>query len=253
MSSNLAGTFQFQCPDGALLRGVLSDPHGGGPIGVFLHGFRSDVRGRKAQAVWDHARARGYPWLSLDLRGHGLSDGRIADLRISVLRQDVEAVLAGFRPRPVLLVGSSLGGWLAGLVAQSCPTQVGGLVLIAPAFNFIQQSFAGLPPTELKRWEQEGTRRFADPYSEESYTLDYALLADAHAQALRPPLTLACPVGVVHGTRDEVVPPSQSARFIEGLSAPVKDLVWVPDGDHRLHSGVGPVLELIDRYWQRLA
>lgn len=253
MSSKVAETFQFHCPDGTVLRGVFSDPGAKGPVGIFLHGFRSTWSGRKGQAVWAHAHTQGYSWLSFDLRGHGSSDGDLADLRISVLRQDLEAILAWLHPRPVLLVGSSLGGWLAALVARRCPVQVGGLVLIAPAFNFLQQIFATLPEAELAHWARTGSRHFADPYSDQSYLLGYDLLADAEREALHPPLALSCPVAIVHGTEDEVVPARQSEDFMAGLSAPRKDLIWIPDGDHRLHEGIAPVLQQIDRYWTPLA
>jgi pimeloyl-ACP methyl ester carboxylesterase len=129
--------------------------------GVFLHGFRSDCDGSKAIALAQHAEHRGYSWVRFDLSGHGRSDGDFTTFTITDAVRDVLAVLEALAPRPVVLVGSSLGGWLSVLAAQHAPQQVRAMLLIAPAFNFVQNFLAALPAEELRRWARQGIRRFS--------------------------------------------------------------------------------------------
>lgn len=249
MSSAGSHVFSLNRDDGVVLRGRIDDPHGQGPIGIFLHGFRSHSNGRKGCALADHAHHHGRAWLAFDLRGHGRSDGSPASLRVSALCADLDAVLARLAPRPVLLAGSSLGGWLAVLAAGRHPDQVRALLLVAPAFNFIQKYFGALPPDELDRWRRRGTRRFNDQYSGDSYLLDYEMVEDAaRHDVFGGRISLSCPVVVVHGDHDEVVPLAQSRRFVDEI-APAGELVAVAGGDHRLATGVPQLLAATDRLW----
>ncbi|HET9122133.1 MAG TPA: alpha/beta fold hydrolase [Acidiferrobacteraceae bacterium] len=234
------------------LRGRFEDR--GGPVGVFLHGFRSDSRGFKASAFRNWAEERQRSWLSFDLRGHGLSDGAFASLRLTTLLADVEAVLEWLAPRPVVLVGSSLGGWLSVLAARRRPEQVAGQLLIAPAFNFIQQYFGRLPEPLLAWWRAVGTHCFPDPYGGPGYALEYALLEDAERHdAWQPAPCFHGPVAIVHGTADEAVPFAQSEAYCAALTAPAKRLVPVPGGDHRLAGGLEALQDSLDWVWDRRA
>ena len=244
--------FELVRPPDLHLRGRFEDV--GGPVAVFLHGFRSDSRGLKASTLRLRAREQGRSWLALDLRGHGFSDGTFSALRISTLLADVEAVLDWLAPRPVVLVGSSLGGWLAVLAARSRPQQVLGQLLIAPAFNFIQQDFGRLPESLLVQWRAQGLRSFPGRYGGPSYSLEYALLDDARrCDAWQPLLPFGGPVAIVHGTADEFVPFAQSEAFLLALSAPQKRLAPVAGGDHRLGSGLEVLRENLDWVWEHLS
>lgn len=250
MSSVVSQPYALTLDDGVVLRGRLHDAGEKGPIGLFLHGFRSNIEGRKASSLAAHAALCGRPWLAFDLRGHGSSGGdHPAALKLSTLLTDLDAALARLKPRPVMLVGSSLGGWLAVRVAQRHPEQVRALLLVAPAFNFIQQYFGTLPEAEQQHWARTGTHRFDDPYSGESYVLDHTVLTDAYRHDVFAERgTLLCPMIVVHGDRDEQVPLAQSRRFVDQV-APHAELIVVTGGDHRLALGIPQLLQAFDRLW----
>lgn len=244
--------YEWISPDGTRLYGSGDTVSASGPIALFVHGFRSDHQGLKARHLADCARSCGWPWLGFDLRGHGRSEGRPEDLYISHLFADLRTVLADLAPRPVILIGSSLGGWLAVLAAQALPGQVKGLLLIAPAFNFIQQRFGTLPPETLNEWRRDGGMAFRDPYAEGEYRLDFGILQDAEDHnVFRTPLVLSCPVTVIHGRRDEAVPPAQTERFLECLTAPRQNAVWVEAGDHRLHDGLDALCQQFRQLWHQ--
>ena len=131
--------------DGAALawRGVP----GAGPPLVWLGGFHSDMTGTKARALADWAAARGRGCLRFDYFGHGESEGDFANGTISRWRADALAMIDGLTEGPVVLVGSSMGGWLACLAALARPERVAGLVLIAPAADFTDRLLGpSLPP-----------------------------------------------------------------------------------------------------------
>lgn len=220
----------------------------GGVLGSFVHGFRSDAGGTKSLAFADHARRRGYAWLRADLRGHGRSDGSFGDFRLSALLEDLLAFLDRFPGRPTALIGSSMGGWLATLAAERRP-QVRALVLLAPAFNFIQDQLGRLPEAELAAWRKCGRRRFAEE-SGAAYELDYAVLEDALPyDCLHRGVSLSCPVHILHGVRDEVVPVAVSRAFARTCRAPQFTLTEIPEGDHRLHAALPLACTALDGLW----
>lgn len=220
----------------------------GGALGLFVHGFRSDASGTKSLAFAEHARRRGYSWLRGDLRGHGHSEGGPEGFRLSALLDDLLVFLDRFPGRPAVLIGSSMGGWLATLAAER-RFQVRGLILLAPAFNFIQDQVGRLPEAELAAWQRDGRRRFVSD-SGEAYELDYAALQDAQAfDCLHRAVSLSCPVRILHSVQDEVVPVSVSRAFARACRAPAFELTEIPDGDHRLHAALPQVCAALDGLW----
>jgi len=120
---------------------------GRGPTVVWLGGFKSDMAGTKAQALADWARASGRAYLRFDYFGHGISDGEFREGTISRWRADALAVLDHLVEGRAVLVGSSMGGWLACLVAMAAPARIAALVLVAPAADFTEKLMRpGLPP-----------------------------------------------------------------------------------------------------------
>lgn len=237
----------------ARLAGYAHDT-GTGPVGIFVHGFRSDCRGEKATALAEHAILRGYSWVRFDLAGHGQSSGQFATARLSDWLADLRALADHYAPRPLVLVGSSLGAWLAVLLARESPA-VGGLVLLAPAFNFLQRGYAALPPERQVRWRDEGRLTLPDPYGAPgaTYELEYGLVEDAvRHDVLSAPVSVSCPVAIIHGRDDELVPVAISETFFRELRAPHKELVVVPAGDHRLTGAATQILSAVDRVWSRL-
>ena len=218
-----------------------------GPVGIFVHGFRSHADGDKSRALAAHAERRGYAWVRVDLSGHGASDGDFCAFRISALRDDLLAVMAEVS-RPAVLVGSSMGAWLSVLATLARPAQVNGLVLIAPGFDFLATIFSNLSAEEQTRWQRRGCHRFQSPWEPLPYALPFEAVADARAlEVLEHPLELPCPVRIVHGRRDEVVPLRVSERFLNLTAAPAKALEIVEDGDHRLHTGLSAICQAVDK------
>lgn len=223
---------------------------GPGPLGVFVHGFRSDCNGSKSLALAQHAIACGYSWLRFDLSGHGASDGDFRRFRLSAMLEDLLAVLDHVAERKLLLVGSSMGAWLSVLAAERRPQQVRGLVLLAAGFNFIQNALADVSHDEAARWARRGERRFEDRYGGDAYTLEHAVLADAAPfDVLGVPRELACPVVLLHGDQDEVVPAAVSQAFLQTVIAPEKRLQIIPGGDHRLNAAVPIIRGAVDELW----
>lgn len=234
---------------GGALRGYLRDP-GSARLGIFIHGFRSDCHGTKAMALARHAARRDYAWLRFDLSGHGESDGDFGDFRLSLMLADLEAVLERFAEREVILIGSSMGAWLSVLAAQRRPAQLAGLLLLAPGFNFIQSYFGGLPPEVLHAWRETGWRDFPSRYGDTPFPLHFDTLADAAPfDVLSSPQHLACPVCIIHGEQDEVVPVAVSQAFMRQLHAPHQELRLVADGNHRLAGATPLICETLDRLW----
>ena len=154
--------FTVETAPGHRVRGHFSD-FNSDPVGIFLHGFRSDCAGSKAIAFAQHAQKRDYSWVRFDLSGHGHSDGDFTSFTIADALRDVVAVIDALAPRPVVLVGSSLGGWLSVLAAQHLPRRIHAMLLIAPAFNFVQNFLADLPTQELRKWERTLTSKRVTP------------------------------------------------------------------------------------------
>ena len=244
--------FRFDA-DGVEIAGYMRDK-GTGPVGIFVHGFRSDCRGQKAAVLADHAAACGYSWVRFDLAGHGESGGRFADERLTSWLHNLRVLAARYGPRPLVLVGSSLGAWLAVLLARE-RSAVGGLVLLAPAFNFLQRGYAAMSTSDQQRWRREGRIALPDPYGPPgaTYELAYELVADAaRHDVLSAPLSLSCPVTIIHGSDDELVPVAIGEQFYQQLSAPHKELVVVPAGDHRLTAALPEITSAVDRVFARL-
>ncbi len=221
------------------------------PVGVFLHGFRSDCDGSKAVALAQHAEQRGYSWVRFDLSGHGRSDGDFTAFTITDALRDTLAVLKALAPRPVILVGSSLGGWLSVLAAQRAPQQVQAMLLIAPAFNFVQNFLADLAAGDLHHWQQNGVRRFADPYQATTYSLGYEVVHGVHRyDVLSEPVRLHCPLTIFHGDQDEILPLTNTMRFADRAQVPALRVEVVAGGDHRLTSAIPRICAELDRIWE---
>jgi len=238
-----------------MLAGIAADT-GTGPVGLFLHGFRSNSRGDKALALAAHARQRNYSWARFDLAAHGESSGQFSDQKLSGWLTDAVCVARRYAPRPLILVGSSLGAWLAVLMAAQVDLHVAGLVLLAPAFNFLQRRYETLPAVTQALWQTQGYLTVPDPYEGDpaaSYRLSYDLLADAKRyDVLSSPVTLPCPLIILHGAQDDLVPLFVSEQFLAHVVAPEHELLVIPRGDHRLNGAIPEILMAVDRLWKQV-
>ena len=203
-----------------------------GPTLVFLPGYKSDMAGGKACAVFDWARAEGRACLLLDYSGCGLSDGDFADGTLSRWREEVLALIAAHCPGPVTLIGSSMGGWLMLLVALAIPAQVHALVGIAAAPDFTDWGTSAEQQAELAA----GRAVFEDnPYGPEPTPTHPGFWADGQAQRLLGgEIALTCPVRLLHGQRDADVPWDLSLQLAERLRSADVQVTLIKDGDHRL-------------------
>jgi pimeloyl-ACP methyl ester carboxylesterase len=206
---------------------------GNGPTIVFLPGYMSDMAGGKATAVMADAAARGQACLLLDYSGCGLSEGRFADQTLTDWRDDVLDLIAAKVAGPVLLVGSSMGGWLMLLVALALPAdRVAGLVGIAAAPDFTDWGFSDAQKAVI---QTEGALLEETPYSDQPYVTTKALWESGEAnRLLGSTIALSCPVRLLHGQADTDVPWDISMRLAAALASDDVHVTLIKDGDHRL-------------------
>ena len=221
---------------------------GAGPTIIFLPGYMSDMAGGKATALFDWAAAEGQACLLLDYAGCGLSDGLFADQTLLDWRGDVLDLIDAKVEGPVILVGSSMGGWLMllaarELVARDGPTRVAGLVGIAAAPDFTRWGFS---PEEKAIILAEGALIEETPYGDQPYVTTRAFFQSGEANLLLDSeIPLSCPVRLLHGQEDGDVPPDISLRLAAALASDDVQVTLVKGGDHRL-SRDGDIALLID-------
>ncbi len=205
---------------------------GAGPTLIWLGGFASEMVGTKASALADWAGGAGRDLLRFDYFGHGELDGDFAAGTISRWRGDALAMIDELTTGPLVLVGSSMGGWIASLVAIARPERVASLALIAPAIDFTETLMRPrLPPEALAALEREGVWRGqqgAGPISR-------ALLEDGGRWSLLPgPVPIAAPTRILQGGEDDAVPWRHALEFAQALRGRDVAFTLVKDGDHRL-------------------
>ena len=203
---------------------------------VFCGGFRSDMTGTKALFLDDFCRRRRQPFVRFDYAGHGQSDGRFEDGTIGGWLEDTLAVIDGATEGPLVLVGSSMGGWIATLAALARPDRVVGLVGIAAAADFTEELiWDRLDPGTRDRLRAEGVIYRPSDYAEAPDPIALALIEEGRRHLiLGRPIDLAIPVRLIHGMADADVPWRQSLRLAERIAGPDVRLTLVKDGDHRL-------------------
>jgi len=214
---------------------------GKGPPVVWLCGFRSDMRGTKVVALDEWARAKGRSFVRFDYSGHGESGGVFEECTISRWLEDTLAVLDRYVPERPILVGSSMGGWLAllatRLLRQSRPERAPlGLVLIAPAVDFTERLMWERFPEEIRQVvEREGVYHRPSAYSDMPYPITRALIEDGRKHLLLgAPIATDCPVHVLQGMQDPDVPWPHAMELVEHLPGDCVSMTLIKDGDHRL-------------------
>lgn len=210
---------------------------GRGPGVVFLHGFRSDMEGGKALALEAMCRSRGRAFLRFDLFGHGRSSGRVEDGCVSRWTADAVAALDELTEGPQILVGSSLGGWIALLAALARRSRVVGLVGVAAAPDFTEDlmwgQFTDRQRRDLRERGQVEMDNCYDPAT--PWIIPRLLIEDGRNNLLlRDTINLFCPVRLIQGQRDEDVPWRTALRLADCLAGDDVHITLVKDGDHRL-------------------
>jgi len=220
---------------------------GAGPGVVFLGGFRSDMEGTKALHLEDWARRKGRAFLRFDYSGHGRSSEDFLDGSIGDWAEDAMAAIEALTEGPQVLVGSSMGGWIALLVAKAMPDKLAGLVGVAAAPDFTEDSmWAGFTEEERRQLTETGRVEQPSDYSPEPYVITRRLIEEGRRTlVLREALPLPVPVRLLQGTADTDVELSVALRLLDHATGEDIRLTLVKGADHRFSTP--ECLSLIER------
>ncbi|SBW11231.1 conserved hypothetical protein [uncultured Alphaproteobacteria bacterium] len=225
--------------DGASIayrRVTPGDPETPFPTVVFLHGLLSDMEGGKAVRLAEHAESAGFGYVRFDMFGHGLSSGAFADAGVGRWRDDALAVIDDLTEGPLILVGSSMGGWVALLAALARPERVRALIGIAPAPDFTTAMEAALTAEQAAALARGEIVHIAD--AEEpcgTYPVGRALLEEGRGNLLLGgPIRFSGPVRILQGQRDASVDWHTALAIAERLTGDDVQVALIKDGDHRL-------------------
>ena len=217
--------------------------NGDGPLVVFLPGYMSDMAGGKATAVFDWAVANNRSCLLLDYSGCGLSEGDFKDGTLSRWRDEVLALIEYVEATQVVLVGSSMGGWLMLLVGLALGERLTGMIGIAPAPDFTRWGFTDEQRATIR---EDGVLLQPNPYGPEATPTWGTLYDDGVThELLGAPIEIDCPVRILQGQLDSDVPWKLSLKLAEALQSNDVRVTLIKDGDHRL-SREADVALLID-------
>ena len=203
---------------------------------VFCGGFRSNMSGGKAEYLEAECRQRGQGFLRFDYTGHGRSDGRFEDGTIGSWLGDTLAVLDRLTDGPQILVGSSMGGWIAALAALARPERIAGLIGIAVAPDFTEELvWDRLSDEQREQLTREGLLLRPSDYDEAPDPITLRLVEEGREHLLLDgPVAIDGPVRLIHGMADADVPWQQSLRLAERITGPDVRLTLIKDGVHRL-------------------
>jgi esterase/lipase len=211
---------------------------------IWLGGFKSDMKGTKAVALDEHALSTGRACIRFDYSGHGESNEKFEDGTISKWLEDALAVFKNRAKGPQIVIGSSMGGWMALLLAQALAkvpslsqnAKLAGLVLIAPATDFTEELMWKNFPDEVKREiETKGQWERPSAYSDDPYPITKRLIEDGRKHLIMgKPIQVNCPVRILQGVLDPDVPWQHAMKLVSCLAQDDVTITLVKDGDHRL-------------------
>jgi pimeloyl-ACP methyl ester carboxylesterase len=209
---------------------------GRSPTIAFLGGFRSDMTGQKALALEEFSRAKGLSFLRFDYTGQGQSQGDFLDGTIESWRRDSLDALDRLTRGPLILVGSSMGGWMMLLAALARRERVVGLVGIAAAPDFTEElMWPNMAPAVRAAMMDKGVIYRPTAYSNDPYPITRGLIETGRRHLLLDkPIPLTCPVRLVHGMKDPDVPWQTATRLAEKLESTDVAITLIKDGGHRL-------------------
>lgn len=219
---------------------------GKGPTVVFLGGLKSDMEGTKAIHLEDWCRARGQSFLRFDYSGHGESSERFEDGCIGDWHEDTLAAVDALTDGPLVVVGSSMGGWQALLLAKARAERIKGMVTIAAAPDFTEDGYwANFSDAQKETLETVGQVELPSDYME-PYIITKRMIADGRKQlVLRDALPLSFPVRFLQGTEDTAVTRETALRLLDHAQGDDLRLTLVKGADHRFSDEA--CLALIER------
>ena len=235
----LLQTHRLTVGDGPAARDIAVVQRSGNSPGIFwLGGFRSDMAGSKAQALDALGAERGLMVTRFDYSGHGISGGDFNEGTISRWLEEAEAVFATIQG-PQIIVGSSMGGWLALLLARALLRRgqhAHGLVLVAPAPDMTHElMLPGFTAAEHESLHNNGYVDQPSQYSDTPYRITRALIEDGAQHLLfGGVIETGCPVTILQGGQDPDVPQAHAIKLVTHILHDPVTLTLIPDGDHRL-------------------
>ena len=211
---------------------------GTGPLIVFLSGHGSDMFGSKAEALADYCLEAGRAFLRFDYTGHGLSSGAFLDGTISSWTKDATDILEKLTDDKVILVGSSLGGWIMLNLAKANPHKMAGLIGIAAAPDFTETLiWQNLSADQQEEMAQTGHIALPNPYADEDVIYPYTLITDGRDNLLLDkPLDITCPIILHQGMADREVPWQTACAIAEAVSSDNVQISLVKASGHRFSS-----------------
>jgi len=216
-------------PDGRRI--AFRHTPGAGPALVFLSGYKSDMAGGKAQALFGWAAANGRACLLLDYSGCGESSGDFAQGTLSRWRDEVLALIQAQLTGPVVLVGSSMGGWIMAMIAKARPEMVAGMVGIAAAPDFTDWGFTMEQKLALL---QTGRIEAPNDYGDRPTVTTRAFWASGEAnRVLVQPIAWGGPARLLHGQKDKEVPWEHAPRLAAAIRSDMVQTLLVKDAEHR--------------------
>jgi pimeloyl-ACP methyl ester carboxylesterase len=234
MTRNMSETRgELERPDGERLafRGVAGE----GPTVVWLGGFRSDMTGTKAEALADWAKGAGRAYVRFDYFGHGESSGDFRQGTITRWREDALAVIDELTEGPLVLVGSSMGGWIACLAAMARPERLRALVLIAPAPDFTSKLMPlAIQPEGMAAILEDGVWMQPSEYGDPNPITRTLLEDGARWSILDASVPIEAPVRILQGGEDPDVPWRHALELAQALKSADVVFTLIKDGDHRL-------------------
>ncbi len=222
---------------------------GNGPTVAFLSGFKSDLKGTKAEALHAWAESAGRAFLRFDYSGCGESAGKFDDGTISVWLSDTLSILDKLAPGPLVLVGSSMGGWIALRAALARPDRVKALVLIAPAIEFTEEIWSNLSFDERRALTETGRWVRKSQYDGSDDVFTRAMIEDGrNHRLLNDVIPYEGPVRIIHSQQDDAVHWRQSLLLAERLKSTDVVLTLLKDSDHRVSrpQDINRIIDLVD-------
>ncbi len=206
------------------------------PTVVYLYGFRSDMNGEKVTYLENLCRKSGFGFLTFDYSGHGASSGKFEEGTISLWLEDSLTMINHLTKGPVILVGSSMGGWLALLVALKLPQRIVGLLGIACAPDFTEElMWKKFSPTQQADVMNQGWTVIPTEYNAKGWTITKNLIESGRNHLLlEKPIPLDIPIRFLHGIMDVNVPASFSQKLLELVTSKDAALTLLKSANHRL-------------------
>ena len=235
------------CEDG--IRLAFHHNPGYSPGVIFCTGFRSDMTGGKAVSLGAFCRDRGQQYTRFDYRGHGQSGGIFADSTVGDWLKDALTILDSVATGPQIVVGSSMGGWIAFLLARARPNRIAAIITVAPAVDMTQRTLANLPDDAKHQLGEKGVWMRPSQYEPAGYPITQKLLEEGiNHNLLSDPIHFEGPVRILHGMQDDAVPWWLSLDISDALISNDVKITFVKDADHRMSrpDDIKRLLKLVD-------